>query len=46
MSVSEVEIVSGLTAGDQLVVSDTSLFEGARTVLIRRKAREEGAPPC
>jgi HlyD family secretion protein len=36
MSVSEVEIVSGLSEGDQLVVSDTSLFEGARTVLIRR----------
>lgn len=36
MSVSEVEIVSGLAEGDQLVVSDTSLFEGARTVLVRR----------
>jgi HlyD family secretion protein len=36
MSVSEVEIVSGLAEGDQLVVSDLSLFEGARTVLIRR----------
>jgi HlyD family secretion protein len=36
MSVSEVEVVSGLSEGDQLVVSDTSLFEGARTVLIRR----------
>jgi HlyD family secretion protein len=35
MSVSEVEIVRGLAEGDQLVVSDTSQFEGARTVLIR-----------
>jgi len=35
MSVSEVEIVRGLQEGDQLVISDTSQFEGARTVLIR-----------
>lgn len=35
MSVSEVEIVRGLSEGDQIVVSDTSQFEGARTVLIR-----------
>ena len=35
MSVSEVEIVRGLSEGDQLVVSDTSQFQGARTVLIR-----------
>lgn len=35
MSVSEVEIVSGLREGDQLVVSDTSLFQNAKTVLIR-----------
>ena len=35
MSVSEVEIVRGLAEGDQLVISDTSPFEGARTVLIR-----------
>jgi HlyD family secretion protein len=35
MSVSEVEIVRGLAEGDQIVVSDTSQFEGARTVLIR-----------
>ena len=35
MSVSEVEIVRGLAEGDQLVISDTSQFEGARTVLIR-----------
>jgi len=36
MSVSEVEVVRGLKAGDQVVVSDTSIFEGAKTVLIRR----------
>jgi HlyD family secretion protein len=35
MSVSEVEVVRGLAEGDQIVVSDTSQFEGARTVLIR-----------
>lgn len=35
MSVSEVEVVRGLSEGDQIVVSDTSQFEGARTVLIR-----------
>lgn len=35
MSVAEVEIVRGLQEGDQLVVSDTSLFENAKTVLIR-----------
>jgi hypothetical protein len=34
-SVSEVEIVSGLRAGERVIVSDTSVFEGARTVLIR-----------
>jgi HlyD family secretion protein len=36
VSVSEVEVVRGLKAGDQVVISDTSVFEGARTVLIRR----------
>ena len=36
MSVSEVEVVRGLHAGEQIVVSDTSIFEGAKTVLIRR----------
>jgi HlyD family secretion protein len=35
MSVSEVEIVGGLHEGDRLVVSDTSLFQNAKTVLIR-----------
>lgn len=35
MSVSEVEIASGLRAGERVIVSDTSVFEGARTVFIR-----------
>jgi len=35
VSVSEVEIVRGLSPGERIVVSDTSVFEGARTVLIR-----------
>jgi HlyD family secretion protein len=35
VSVSEVEVLRGLGAGDQVVVSDTSVFEGARTVLLR-----------
>lgn len=35
VSVSEVEIVRGLNPGERIVVSDTSVFEGARTVLIR-----------
>jgi hypothetical protein len=34
--VTEVEVERGLRPGDQVVVSDTSLFEDARTVLIRR----------
>jgi HlyD family secretion protein len=36
MSVSEVEIVRGVKEGEQLVVSDTSVFDSAKTVLIRR----------
>jgi HlyD family secretion protein len=36
MSVSEVEIARGLREGDEIVLSDTSLFEGAKTVLVRR----------
>ena len=36
LSVSEVEIVSGLAAGDRIIVSDTARFEGAETVLLRR----------
>jgi HlyD family secretion protein len=35
VSVGEVEVVKGLTAGDKVVLSDTSVFEGAGTVLIR-----------
>jgi HlyD family secretion protein len=35
LSVSEVEIVKGLEAGEKILLSDTSLLEGARTVLIR-----------
>jgi hypothetical protein len=33
--VAEVEILRGLAQGERIVVSDTSLFEGAGTVLIR-----------
>lgn len=35
VSVSEVEIVRGLREGERIVVSDTSVFEGAGRVLIR-----------
>jgi HlyD family secretion protein len=35
VSVSEVEITRGVKPGEKVVVSDTSVFEGARTVLIR-----------
>jgi HlyD family secretion protein len=35
LSVSEVEIVKGLEAGEKILLSDTSLLEGAKTVLIR-----------
>jgi HlyD family secretion protein len=35
VSVSEVEITKGVNPGERIVVSDTSVFEGARTVLIR-----------
>jgi HlyD family secretion protein len=35
VSVSEVEITKGVSPGERIVVSDTSVFEGARTVLIR-----------
>jgi HlyD family secretion protein len=34
-SVSEVEIVSGLEAGDEIIISDTSRFESASRVLVR-----------
>jgi len=33
--VTEVEVVKGLRAGEKVVVSDTSDFESAETVLIR-----------
>lgn len=35
LSISEVEIVRGLREGERVIVSDTSFFEGARTILIR-----------
>ena len=35
LSVSEVEIRSGLEIGDQIIVSDTARFEGAKTILVR-----------
>ncbi len=35
VSVSEVEILRGVSPGEKVVVSDTSVFEGAKTVLIR-----------
>lgn len=34
-SISHVEILSGLKEGDSIIVSDTSGFDGAKTVLIR-----------
>jgi HlyD family secretion protein len=34
-SVSEVEVLKGLREGERVVVSDTSIFEGARRVLLR-----------
>ena len=35
LSVSEVEIVSGLEVGDRIIVSDTSRFNDAKSVLLR-----------
>lgn len=35
VSVSEVEILKGLSEGDKVIVSDTSEFAGAKTVLVR-----------
>lgn len=35
VSISEVEIVTGLREGERVIVSDTRFFEGARTILIR-----------
>ena len=34
-SISEVEIVTGLIGGDEIIISDTSRFEGAQRVLVR-----------
>jgi len=36
ISLAEVEIVSGLELGEQLIISDTARFEGAKKVLLRR----------
>ena len=35
LSVGEVEIVSGLDVGDQIIISDTARFQGAERVLLR-----------
>ncbi len=35
LSVSEVEIVSGLEIGQQIIISDTNRFKGAETILLR-----------
>ena len=34
LSISEVEVLSGLEVGDQIIISDTSRFEGAQRVLL------------
>ena len=34
-SLTEVEILTGLAVGDTIIISDTSRFEGAETVLLR-----------
>jgi len=36
VSLTEVEILSGLEAGEQLIISDTTRFESAKKVLLRR----------
>ena len=36
VSISEVEIVSGLREGDQIIISDMTRFQSAETILIRR----------
>jgi HlyD family secretion protein len=36
VSVSEVEIVSGLEEGEEVILTDVAQFEGASTVLVRR----------
>jgi HlyD family secretion protein len=35
LSVSEIEILGGLTAGDRIIISDTARFRGAKRVLLR-----------
>ncbi len=35
LSISEVEIRSGLEPGDRIIVSDTTRFQGAKTILVR-----------
>ena len=35
LSVGEVEIVSGLEIGDQIIISDTARFQGAERILLR-----------
>jgi HlyD family secretion protein len=34
LSLTEVEILSGLDVGDQIIISDTSRFDGAERVLL------------
>ena len=36
MSVSEIEVVSGLEAGDRIIISDTARFEKASKIFLRR----------
>ena len=36
VSLAEVQIASGLELGEQLIISDTARFEGAKRVLLRR----------
>ena len=36
VSIADVEVVRGLREGEKVVISETSAFEGARTVLIRQ----------
>ena len=36
LSIAEAEILGGLEEGDRIIISDTSRFEGAETVLLRQ----------
>jgi HlyD family secretion protein len=36
VSITEVEILSGLKEGQEIILSDVTRFEGAKTVLLRR----------